>query len=298
MLLQSTESLASGCFFLRRSDFQALFRSPPLCLYLLSSIALHFFLYDLEYLHLDEFSHWGLASKEMLRTHGLPRSDSNILFINYPPGTALFHYFFLLVNGVHHEGITYWAHCLLLLSPVSVLCYRLTWKNLMPIMAIFASIFYILHAFGLGFEKLQVDHLLGTLYGCGASAGFSFLRGPKRKCCLIPILIALCLIKESGQLLALSLCLISLGDMCLDLYRRHHHLKGLCANARSQILKILTCFGMMILSCGFVITTWNWHIISLNLYDIFKLDSPTKKDVIRLVSGNFTQEEKKNTSGF
>ena len=48
----------------------------------------------------DEYSHWGIYIREMVSTHQLWTIETNAAHPDYPPGNALWQYFFTLIPGL------------------------------------------------------------------------------------------------------------------------------------------------------------------------------------------------------
>lgn len=147
----------------------------------------------------DEFSHWGLASREIILNHALPGRVSPVLLRDYPPAASLFHYF--VAVGDLSEPTLYRAHALLALSALAALCGRGR-RWLAPVTVVFG--YFGLYAFCRGFQTLDVDHLVALFFGCGLGAYFVW-DDDSRILRLIPVVFVLPLLKAVGLLLAILL---------------------------------------------------------------------------------------------
>lgn len=183
----------------RTSSFIYLF-SPGLVFFIAASVALTFILKDRLFVHYDDFTHWGLVVKEMLRIDGLPDDSTTVTFKNYPPGTALFIYYILRIVGFA-ESLAMMAQSYLIFASLAPLFIYAEWKKPLTIIAplFIAAALFIMG--GQNFYTLLVDPLLGYLSIAVALISYYF-RKETKKLILINTLIMsfLILIKDSGKL--------------------------------------------------------------------------------------------------
>lgn len=151
----------------------------------------------------DEFSHWGSITKEILRLDGLPGQSSALRFLSYPPGAALFHYFFVRFAG-YSEGVTIFAQAILTLSMLAVLLQDLEWRHSSAVIATTVGGVLLVFVLGNGLKNVLIDHLVAVFFG-GAIA--MVLLAPAHPLAAtgraLPLLAALPLLKEVGLFLAL-----------------------------------------------------------------------------------------------
>ncbi len=137
--------------------------NPTLCA-LAALTVLHGLLFSgAEYFKWDEFSHWGLAVREMLGTDSLYGPGGNVYFLNYPPGMPLWHYFGAM-NTTYSEGSTYTFQFVILLAATLPLLHRLSWREWPQIVAVLATALFLLNVLGHGWVSLYVDHVVAAVF--------------------------------------------------------------------------------------------------------------------------------------
>lgn len=163
------------------------------------------------FLHYDNFSHWALIVKSLGLSGELPNFNSHvILFTSYPPGSALFVYFFAKVVGFT-EANAILGQIVLILACITTL---FAWtrkfqdnnlapsKNKKKQVAILVSIlvlsFYLFN--GPTFMKdLLVDNLLLLFSVATMNIIFYYFDNLKKALILsLPLMISMLLIKNSG----------------------------------------------------------------------------------------------------
>jgi hypothetical protein len=180
--------------------------TPGIILFGVGSCLLALLAGNSAYWEWDEFSHWGLAIKELAARHALWDGSSAVHFYDYPPGAPLFQYT-LLIPGGFSEGRTHAAQGILLLAFLTPLVKRSS--ACLPVAcvracAIGSLAFAVLHVFGNGLFTLYVDGLLGALLGATLAA--YLLATPCSRLALVRAALGLALLaltKTSGLLLAL-----------------------------------------------------------------------------------------------
>ena len=105
----------------RRNDFSRavadVVRSPGFVMFVAFAVVSYFVTRDFRLTHYDEFSHWGRVVRAMYLHDALgPFNPVELRFRSYPPGTALFEYLVMRLNGTWHEGVLFWAYQLLCAS--------------------------------------------------------------------------------------------------------------------------------------------------------------------------------------
>ena len=158
----------------------------------------------------DEFSHWGLTSKSIIETDALIGRDSPVIFKDYPPGAALFHYLLTLGHGFS-EVRAYVAHALLALVALTALCVGLRTP---AVAAVLTFGYFGLFALGRGTQTLDVDHIVALFFGCGLGT-YLVSTDKGRLARVIPVVFALPLLKSVGLLFAVCMVCAVIADQLL-----------------------------------------------------------------------------------
>jgi hypothetical protein len=185
--------------------------SPAIVLLTASTVAFWAFYRGLPFHLWDEFSHWGLAAREMAMFHHLPYSGSLILFQDYPPGAALF-YYFCTVAAPYSEGLVYFGHFILLVSPLALLFRGMKWRDAHWIVLTYAAVLLFLCVGGSQLSSIYVDSLLSVYFAMTLYAYFSSQPSPGNVSFLVPALFLLPLIKKPGGFFAVACLVIILAD--------------------------------------------------------------------------------------
>lgn len=164
----------------------------------LVSLYFAYLLLGVQFTNTDNFTHWGLAIREMLLLDRMPNfTDEVILFQAYPMGTALWGYYVCRVVGL---GDT----CFAFVQQLMQLCFLLplfAWITRKKWYLIFLPVSYALYAMcsNIAVSDLLVDSLLAiaavALFAIGA-----YYRDRKETAvwCAMPMLVLLLQIKNSG----------------------------------------------------------------------------------------------------
>lgn len=162
-------------------------------------------LYGSAFTHYDNFSHWAVAAKVVIDSHRFPSfQDDFIMFPSYPLGSACFIYYFTQIVGASAEWIQMYAQAILMagmLTSLFVFC----GKKLSSLLTAFFCLCLLCSNNSL--FDLLVDTLLPIVALSGASFCLYYGRGLKdRLFCLLPYLVFLITIKNSGLLFSILLC--------------------------------------------------------------------------------------------
>jgi hypothetical protein len=154
----------------------------------------------------DEFSHWAQVIKELRGYHNLLGAQSAVGLKEYPPGSALFVYFFsrFFPEG-SEEGILYFSQGLWIVSTCVFILRNLRWRILELVVALLTAILFYSSIIWLGYEpfSLYVDVTIALLFGAVLS-GMSDHQSALSSLGLISaVVVALPLIKFSGSFFAL-----------------------------------------------------------------------------------------------
>lgn len=191
----------------------------------------------------DELASWGPASRAIIEADALIGRDTNVPLKTYPPGTALFHYFTSL-DGHYSETRLYVAHALLAVAALTALFTGASWGAVL-LTSVFG--YFGLYAFAHGLETIDVDHLVALLFGCGLGS-YYLSSDEDRIVRLVPVAMALVLLKSVGLLLAIFMVLTIAADQIVAR-----------TWGRRRSVEIL------VLGSAIVLTSWSWsrHVETL-----------------------------------
>lgn len=200
----------------------------------------------------DEYSHWGLAAKDMFYYDSFgTHAGSSVLHRRYPPLSTLMEYFFLRINGIFSESVSYAAHLSLIISLLIGVFKNSTWKNIKACLPGFFICLFIPVVFFDYIFTLYVDLLLAALTAyvlmCYFGEKFSIFNGVR----IIMGLVALVLTKDIGLVLAGLILLAIMLDMILDLWKKDKKIFN------KQIAVSGLVYGLAI-GCSFIL--WQFYL--------------------------------------
>lgn len=124
----------------------------------LSCVFFYFLLNDSIFLHDDNFSHWAIATRVLLRENRFPNySDVNIMFQSYPLGFSSFIYYFTACVGIRTEWMQMYAQAILMTGIVTSL---FAFARTVPQKLLTAAGCVMMLASNTNFTELLVDTLL------------------------------------------------------------------------------------------------------------------------------------------
>lgn len=196
----------------------------------------------------DEYSHWGLAVKDMFYYDAFAKHvGSSVVFKRYPPFSALIEYFFVYTNGIFSEGLLYVAYLALVFSVLTIALKNCTWKNWKHFILSLSVVLLLPMVFYGHFFSLYVDLMLMALFAYLLICYFS------EEMCLFNVLriggglIALTLTKETGVVLSGLAVMVMGADLLLEWYRRKQ---------RPQIKRIVTVMAFLAI---LAVTFFGWQ---------------------------------------
>jgi hypothetical protein len=213
----------------------------------------------------DEFSHWGLVSKEVVATHRLISADSAVLFKDYPPGAALFHYL-ATFGSEFSESRAYMAQAIMVFAGFSAMCAASRWPLTI---AMFLLGYFGLFVFARGVESLEVDQVVAALFGCGLGA---YWVSDDRSAVVraIPVAFALPLIKSVGLLLGVFMTALIACDQLVRAERSWR-----------QLAAVL----LLVASPWIASRTWQSHVEAMHVPPTFAFH-PSLAQVVSSLSPN------------
>jgi hypothetical protein len=195
----------------------------PLILFFVIAGLLFFPMQTYQLRHWDEFTHWGLAVKDMLCYHAFPAGDTTIMFPNYLPGSTLSHYYISILT-TNTEGTWYYSQLLLLLSGIFVFTVAIPKKHCFFILLILFFGLTLLFTFNeTGLISLYTDALLGIFFGAVLYMYLylsitNILPYKKTVLLLIPPLCTLVLIKHVGIIFVSVVFVMIFFDLILSYF--------------------------------------------------------------------------------
>lgn len=160
-----------------------------------------------EFLSWDEFSHWGLVSKYLVAENRLFDTNSPIMFLTYPPGTALFQYQFSKIVG-YSEGMVLLAQVTLFTAALLASASRTLASPSIALATISVEIF-VVYVLGFQLYEVTVDHVLGALLGAVVAISLTFRGDWRITAALASVLAFLPLVKHVGLAFAfVGLCVV------------------------------------------------------------------------------------------
>ena len=177
------------------------YRLIPYFIFVIFVCIYHFLFAERFLFFWDEFSQWGIVSKEIIFTNHIYDSTSNGSNLRYFPGSTIWHYFVNLPVDFNESGL-YFAHFILILIPLLIFFERTGKARVYWFMPTSIILLFGLYNFGHGLSNLYVDHLLGAWFV--AAVAINFFHSKKSYFIFGNIFIfgVLLLIKDVGALLA------------------------------------------------------------------------------------------------
>lgn len=196
----------------RRESLRAVV-TPGTCFFAAAAIGLASLMNGARVLQYDDFSHWALVARTILERNALPTfRDTTLSFLNYPPGSACWIYFFCRLCGTESEGAMLFAQSLMMLACLLPL-FLIARKR--PVWSVSLASVVAAYAF-LSRETqlmtLYVDLLLPMVAAAGMLLALSSIREPRRAALLaLPFSVYAYLVKNSGILFSLLISLLLAG---------------------------------------------------------------------------------------
>lgn len=208
---------------------------PLIAAMLVFTVMLALCFYRLPLLRSDDFSHWGLAARHLLRYDAFPdRTSIWIQFQSYPLGSAAFIYYVARIVG-NAEGIYLIAQNFLLgplLLPLLAFI-KPGKKNRGAVYAVAGLVFFLFFMVLRMLETLLVDMLL-SMFAVAMSACIVYHKDDPKKALItaVPGMIAIVYVKNSGIFFAaINAVLMAYALMQRSEKRRSAYLAPLAAAA-------------------------------------------------------------------
>lgn len=276
----------------RRPGFWPRFLSPGAVIFLGLSLAFALAGSGVTLQFWDEFSHWAVATKELLVTHALPGAQGALIFKEYPVGVNLAHYW-AAVNVADREAVYYLGHFLLLAAPLAAFFSGLSWRRPWWVLGMLAA--SVLTAFTLSVYvcSLMVDVALGLFLGAGLFLATRGRPTPGQALLFVPLLLALPLIKSTGYLFAWMVAAALLVAQGRRLLREGRAGGG----GRGKLLAALVVAA--VLAAPMVShLSWGQRIRALDISPAFKTAPITVDSALQAFSGQASERHRLTRANF
>ncbi len=239
------------CYYILKNkvDLKSFF-SPSILIWLFLFIIIIFHNQNMFRMEWDEFSHWGLAVKDMFYSNSFANyPEANTLFTYYPPFISLIQYSFMYFNNVFSESILFIAYQLTGISFMCILLKNVSFKRFgASIVGTLLVIMTPLLFFPKFYYTIYVDALLGIITAYVLICYFTEslnLFNVIRICLGVS---ALSLTKETGSVLAGLTVLI----ICSDIVFKN---KKICFNDLKKAILIFASLLAAFASWQIYLTT-------------------------------------------
>lgn len=233
----------------RRESLRAVL-TPGTCFFAAGAVGLALLTNGARVVQYDDFSHWALIARTILLRDALPTfRDTALSFLNYPPGSACWIYFFCRLCGSEGEGMMLFAQSLMMLAcllPLFLVARR------HPVWTVLLAAAVAAYAF-LSQESqlltLYVDQLMPLVAAAGMLLALTSARDSRRAALLaLPFSVYAYLVKNSGILFALLISLLLAG---IALWNRRQD--------RPPARRDWRCIAGVCLAPVAVLYVWNRH---------------------------------------
>lgn len=253
----------------------------------------------------DDFSHWGLASKDLYFTDALPLLGGVVHFLDYPPAGSLFNYFVLSIpdnlglqqQKTFSEGAALFAQSIVIVSALfPAIGYAFRKKRVLIGLIISSTLLLSLFAFGFTPATLMIDLVVAAYFGGAVAAYITLERSLSSVILLIPVLICLVLLKSVGLFLSSLVMMIIALDQVYIQYIRHKTEVNQSSSWKELIisLALLICLPLAIINVNL---SWKHHVNELGAQTTFKT-KVTASDIKRALLGPSGEKELKVKSAF
>ena len=220
------------------------YRLTPYFIFVIFVCVYHFLFAERFLFFWDEFSQWGIVSKETIFTNRIYDSTSNGSNLRYFPGSTIWHYFVNFPLDFNESGL-YFSHFILILIPLLVFFERTGKARIYWFIPTSIILLFGLYNFGHGLSNLYVDHLLGAWFV--AAVVINFFRNKKSYFIFGNIFIfgVLLLIKDVGALLALFALSINILIRFYFWKEKKNFLKFISVNYKLPIFSAILIFFIL-----------------------------------------------------
>jgi hypothetical protein len=253
----------------------------------------------------DDFSHWGLATKDLYFTDALPTLDGVVRFLDYPPGGSLFNYFLLSIpdamgwqsKKTFSEGVGLFAQSIVVISALFPLIgYALREKGVGVGLIILGIVILALFGFGYTPATLMIDLAVGAYFGGALVVYITSGRKILSAIYLIPAVMCLVIFKSVGLFLSCLLIFLVVVDQYYQITKSHkvssratNYWKGLTIS-----ILVLMCLPLVAIDTN---VSWKNHVKEVGAQATFKAQI-TGGEIRRAFFGQASDKELKVKENF
>lgn len=255
LLLAGLALLLLAPFYIKGDDWMVRYITPGFLFLILFFVFFGFFAAH-THIHLwDEFSQWGARARLVATTHSLFTTSNVLSKPYYPPGAAVFYYWFFVFSH-YREGITHLAQQLLLLLPLGFLVKNYPWERWQRaflVLSFAVLVLLLLHVRMASDVTLYVDNLIGIYFAIILVSYYYSERNVSDILYLIPAVFFFASLKGHATGFLYFLCMILVVDQ---------------VNHSKHVLKSLVAvFSLFVIGlAGY----WSWHLfLYLHHYNPF-----------------------------
>lgn len=224
----------------------------------------------------DEYSHWGLAAKDMFYYDSFAKHyNTTVMLPRYLPFSTLVEYFFVFANGLFSQELLYVAYQTAMLSVLILICRPACgrWKYLIPAVSIivFVPVIFFIDVY----NSIYADPLLAVLMAYVLICYFSEKMSWFNMSRIVGGLFALTMAKDAGAVMAGLVVLVMLAD---SLYRQ-------IGRGKIDFRKMLFPGFCLVLVVGF--------FLSWQLYMSIPAKVPTQESQVSIDSGSESETQVK-----
>jgi hypothetical protein len=242
-------------FLINKLSFKPL-AHPSLVFFSLAVLFVMVYMRGSLFLNYDDFSHWGLVVKEIVRLDGLPDASTLVTFQNYPPGSAVFIYYFLERLGFH-ESLALMTQGFMTMAGFTVLFTWSSWKKPWTVILPWVISLTLLLVNAKIFYSLLVDIILGSVALAVPIMAYFYRKDWKRMLLVnLPIVLFLILLKDSGKVFLLFNGIAMSGILIAS------HREGI----EKRIDKVMPYASLALLMVLPLVMNILWHTYTINAY--------------------------------
>jgi len=225
-------------------------------IYILLTVILFFYLRNCQFTDWDEYSHWGINLKMMLKNNLLWGDSSfDIIHGAYPPLAGIIEYYICRLNGEYTEGVAYFSLAYftmtIMISIFKNYNYRDTFKSIIVLATVYLAIFML----NFTFATLYLDLLLGIIFFVSIYHIYTLdVNEDKAQYILVCLLlVGILMVKDAGIIfVAICLLLLFVNLIVLPIFKVRKIDKALRTN--------LLFFGIIILIVLIAYLSWKLYL--------------------------------------